>query len=234
MNSQNNNNLQFLLKALGIRVSLDNIPNDNKNAVTDFLTKELDARSIHKVQRLLRASGLSKHNTKTFAQFDWTFNQSMPKHDILAFKDSSWLSNAANLVLIGDPGIGKSHIAKALCYEAILQGYSALFISAFDLLAKIKKAPFPDNKVQYFAKAIHVLCIDELGYTAHLKNDTDLLFQIISKRTELLPTIITSNLLPKDWGSIFSGTAASAILDRLNHNGKFLTWQGKSYRQIKN
>jgi len=65
------------------------------------------------------------------------------------------------------------------------------------------------------------------------KKDTDILFQIISKRSELLPTIVTTNLPPKEWGSIFSGAAASAILDRLSYNGRFITFEGRSYRLLK-
>ena len=80
---------------------------------------------------------------------------------------------------------------------------------------------------------MRVLCIDELGYTYHKKDDTDSIFQIISKRSEILPTIVTTNLLPKEWGSIFSGAAASAILDRLSFNGRFITFEGRSYRLLK-
>jgi len=78
-----------------------------------------------------------------------------------------------------------------------------------------------------------VLCIDELGYTYHKKEDTDILFQVISKRSEMLPTIVTTNLPPKEWGAIFSGAAASAILDRLSFNGRFITFEGRSYRLLK-
>ena len=78
-----------------------------------------------------------------------------------------------------------------------------------------------------------MLCIDELGYTYHQKEDNDILFQIISKRTEVLPTVVTTNLIPKQWGSIFSGAAASAILDRLSYHGRFITFEGRSYRLLK-
>jgi DNA replication protein DnaC len=148
----------------------------------------------------------------------------------LDFKNSAWIDEHMNLVLIGDPGIGKSHLAKALCYEAILQGHSACFLTAFDLISKIKKARFPDSRINYYAKSLTVLCIDELGYVYHDKNDTDLLYHVVSLRSELSPTIVTTNLPPKDWGKILSGSAASAILDRLSFNGTFLTWDGQSYR----
>ena len=121
------------------------------------------------------------------------------------------------------------HISSALCYEAILQGHPTMFITAFDLTSKIQKALNPAARIDYYSR-IKVLCIDELGYTFHKKEDTDIIFQVISKRAELLPTLVSTNLSPKDWGSIFTGAAASAILDRLSFNGRFITFEGGSYR----
>lgn len=225
--------IAVLLKNLGCRTSPEDIPAPALDAISDFLANELLARKQHRIARLLVSSGILKQQIRTFEQFDWNFNPKTPKQEFLTFRNSPWLEKACNLVLIGDAGIGKSHLAKALCYDAILKGHSAYFISTFDLVSKIKKSPHPAHRIDYYAKAIHVLCLDELGYTFHQKEDTDLIFQIISKRTELLPTIVTSNLSPKQWGSIFSGSAASAILDRLSFNGSFLTWEGKSYRLLK-
>lgn len=129
-------------------------------------------------------------------------------------------------------GLSKSHISSAICYEAILQGYSTTFITAFDLISRIKKGLNPASKIDYYAR-VRVLCIDELGYTYHQKEDTEIIFQIIAKRSETLPTLITTNLAPKEWGAIFTGGVASAILDRLSFNGKFLIFEGRSYRLLK-
>ena len=148
-------------------------------------------------------------------------------------ESADWIGSAQNIVFIGDPGLGKTHIAKALCYDAMMKGESAYFISAFDLIGRIKKSRHPETKVNHYGSNIKVLCIDELGYTQQNKEAGDLLFQIIAKRNENLPTIITTNLAPKHWGSIFTGPAASAILDRLSHNGKFVTVEGPSYRTRK-
>ena len=169
---------------------------------------------------------------KTLDQFDWQFNAKISKEDILTFVNSPWIENAFNLVLIGDTGLGKSHIASSICYEAILRGYSTACTTAFDLVSRIHKAYNPTSRIDYYAK-VRVLCIDELGYTYHKKEDTDILFQIISKRNEILPTIVTTNLAPKEWGSTFSATAASAILDPLSFNGRFITFEGRSYRLLK-
>ncbi len=225
--------LERLLLDLGCRTSVEDIPDDVKAAVRNFLKKELKARTEHRLKRLLSRCGIKPKQMRTFDQFDWTFNPKCPKHEIVAFRQSNWIEEAANLVLIGDVGIGKTHIGKALCYDAVLKGYPTLFITVFDIVSKIKAAQSAAAKIEHYSKNIHVLCLDELGYCFHSKEDTDLLFQIISKRSECLPTIMTTNLAPKQWGTIFSGTAASAILDRLSANGKFLTWDGKTGRLLK-
>jgi DNA replication protein DnaC len=224
------NNLESLLKELGCRTPAEEIPSDRCPTILDFLQRESEYRKQHKIKRLLSQSGLKQ--VKALDQFDWLFNPKISKEEILSFVNSPWIEKAFNLVLIGDTGLGKSHISAAICYEAILRGYPTACITAFDLVSKIHKAYNPASKIDYYAK-IRVLCIDELGYTYHKKEDTDILFQIISKRNEILPTIVTTNLAPKEWGSIFSATAASAILDRLSFNGRFITFEGRSYRLLK-
>lgn len=223
-------NLDSLLAELGCRTPAKEISSDRQDIIADFLWTEMEYRRQHKIKRLLRASGIKQ--VKTLSQFDWHFNPKISKEDILSFVNSAWIDGAANLLLIGDTGLGKSHIGSALCYEAILQGHPTACLTAFDLTSKIQKALSPTSKIEYYAR-LKVLCIDELGYTYHKKEDTDILFQVISKRSEILPTLITTNLAPKEWGSIFSGAAASAILDRLSFNGRFLTFEGRSYRLSK-
>lgn len=220
-------NLEALLVELGCRTPVKEIPSDRIGIIEEFLVMEMEYRKQHRIKRLLRVSGIKQ--IKTLSQFDWHFNPKIGKEDIMSFVNSPWIDSAANLVLIGDTGLGKSHIGSALCYEAIVQGHTTAFITAFDLISKIQKSLNPISKIDYYSR-IKVLCIDELGYTFHKKEDTDILFQVISKRAEILPTVISTNLPPKDWGSIFTGAAASAILDRLSFNGRFLTFEGRSYR----
>lgn len=219
--------LKSLIEDLNLKTPLTEISQDK--SLLEFLQKEQKYRQEWRVQRLLSLSGLAPAQRRTFDEFDWSFNPKIPKEDILSFKNSTWIEEGANLLLVGDAGLGKSHIAKALCYDAILQGHLTCFISAFDLISKLKKNNMA-SRVTYYGSRVEVLAIDELGYTCHAKEDGDLLFQILSKRSERLPTLITTNLIPKQWGSLFSGSAASAILDRLSYHGRFITMEGKSYR----
>lgn len=226
----NQNDAGALLRELRLKTPVSEIPPEGREIILKFLESEREYQAQSRIRRLLGLSGIKQ--VKTFKQFDWHYNPKVAKEDILAFARSPWVENAANLVLIGDTGLGKSHIASALCYEAILAGFPTTFITAFDLISKTHKAAVPATRIDYYAR-MRVLCIDELGYTCHKKDDTDIIFQIISKRAEILPTIVTTNLPPKEWGSIFSGAAASAILDRLSYNGRFITFEGRSYRLLK-
>jgi DNA replication protein DnaC len=222
--------LPCLIAQLKLKTPCDRIPLDHAEAITAFLRQEREFQKQHRLKQLLHACGISAKQLRTFDQFDWGFNPKAPKHDILEFRNSGWIAEPANLVLIGDAGLGKSHVAKALCYDAILQGHSAYFATVFDLVSKIKRAPNPAAKIDFYGKVVKVLALDELGYAVYQKEDIDILFQIVSKRSETLPTIVTTNLAPKQWGTIFSGPAASAVLDRLSFNGRFITLEGRSYR----
>ena len=130
-------------------------------------------------------------------------------------------------------GVGKSHLADALCYKMITRyGIPATRITGFDLVEKLKKTTNKYNMINYYA-TVKVLCLDELGYVHPNSDQAGDIFQIISKRSELLPTIITTNLIPSQWGKMFEASTATAILDRLSLQGSFIACEGKSYRTKK-
>lgn len=222
--------LRDLLCGMDFKTPPENIPEDGIALIREFLKTERKLRHDFRIRRLLSGCGIRPNQIRTFENFDWLFNPKLPKQDILAFRGSHWIEEARNLVMVGDTGVGKTHWAKSLCFDAIQKGESAYFIPAYELIGRLKRAPTPETKVAFFGSSIKVLCIDELGYTQQSKDGGDLLFQIIAKRNESLPTIITTNLTPKEWGSLFAGPAATAILDRLSYNGQFLTMTGPSYR----
>ncbi len=129
-------------------------------------------------------------------------------------------------------GVDKTHIATALCHDAIMKGYQTVFISLFDFTSKLSKSRNVYSLIEHYSK-VPILCLDELGYVLPTKEQADSIFQIISKRTEVVTTIMTTNLIPSNWGKIFDSVTASAILDRLSMNGKFITFEGRSYRSKK-
>jgi DNA replication protein DnaC len=98
--------------------------------------------------------------------------------------------------------------------------------------SKLAKAKSVFSFIEYYGK-VPLLCLDELGYVFPTKEQADCIFQIISKRSEVRTTVITTNLIPSQWGKIFDSTTASAILDRLSLNGRFIIFEGRSYRSKK-
>lgn len=201
-----------------------------KTFLFTFLTEESRLREHKRIEHLMHTSGIKR--VKRLSDFDWTFNPKIPRDKILEFLHTQWLKQPSNLVLIGPAGVGKTHLATALCYEAILKGHQTVFFSLFDLTAKLAKAKNLYTLIDYYAK-IPILCLDELGYIVPTKEQADWIFQIFSKRTEVTTTLVTSNLIPSNWGKIFDTVTASAILDRLSMNGKFITFEGRSYRSKK-
>jgi len=223
-------NLSELWKTFRLLTDLESIPEDKKTFLYDFLLAENRKREIRRIEYLLKMSGIKK--PKLLSDFDWKFNPKLPRDKIMAFMQTDWLKIPANLVIIGPAGVGKTHIANAFCHDAVMKGNQTVFVSLFDLTAKLAKAKSVYSLIDYYAR-VPVLCLDELGYVIPSKEQADAIFQIVSKRTEMGTTIVTTNLVPSDWGKIFDTATASAILDRLSLNGRFITFEGRSYRSKK-
>lgn len=199
-------------------------------AMMPILEQEAAARQSKQIRYLLQRSGIKR--IKRFEDFDWTFNPKLPREAIMMFRNSPWTEEARNFLLIGPTGVGKSHLAAALCYDAIQKGVPAALLLCYDLVNKLKRARNKHTLIHYYS-TVKVLCLDELGYVFPSQDEANDIFQIISKRSELFPTIITTNLVPSQWGKIFEAPTATAILDRLSLKGTFLTLEGRSYRSRK-
>lgn len=198
--------------------------------ILPILKEESTAREIKRIRYLLQRSGIKR--IKRFEDFDWKFNPHLSRNEIMAFSESSWNTEVKNLVLIGPSGVGKSHLASAMCYKAIQKGTPTAFITCFDLVNKLKRSTNKLTMLHYYS-TIKLLCLDELGYIFPTQEQANDVFQIISKRSELASTIVTTNLIPSQWGKIFEASTATAILDRLSLNGNFITCEGRSYRSKK-
>jgi len=169
-------------------------------AVMPILKDEVSAREVKRIRYLLQRSGIKK--IKRLEDFDWKFNPKLPRTDIMELHRSSWDGEVRNAVLIGPSGVGKSHLASAVCYSAIQKGIPTAFITCFDLVNKLKRSTSKYTMSQYYSN-VKLLCLDELGYVFPSQEQANDIFQIISKRSEIASTIVTTNLsnssaLPKD------------------------------------
>lgn len=203
---------------------------DQIKTIFPILKEEALAKEIKRMRYLLQRSGIKR--IKRLEDFDWKFNPHLLRSEIISFSESCWSAEIKNLVLIGPSGVGKSHLASAICYKAIQKGIPTAFISCFDLVNKLKASTSKHAMLLYYS-TVKLLCLDELGYVFPTQEQANDIFQIISKRSELVSTIVTTNLIPSHWGKIFEASTATAILDRLNLNGSFITCEGRSYRSKK-
>jgi DNA replication protein DnaC len=202
---------------------------NQKQLLEPVLYDELQAREAKRIRYLLQRSGIKR--IKRIDDFDWAFNPKIPRDKIMPFfKSDEWLEGAQNIVFIGPAGVGKSHLADALCCHMITgHGIPTARITCYDLVERLGKSRNKYNLLNYYA-TVSILCLDELGYVFPRPEQANDIFQIISKRSEMLPTIVTTNLIPSQWGKVFEPAVATAILDRLSFKGSFIKCDGRSYR----
>lgn len=174
---------------------------------------------------------------KTLDQFNWSWPKKINQAQIKNLFRLKFIEEKSNVVFIGGVGLGKTHLASALGYQACLKGHTVLFTSAIDIINNLVSAQHAGVLKQELKKYLKpaLLVIDELGYLPIDKIGADLLFQIISQRYEQGSIIITTNRVFKQWPQIFNNdsTLTSALLDRLLHHTEAVVIEGKSYRMRK-
>jgi DNA replication protein DnaC len=200
--------------------------------LNDLLDDELAHRKEQRLKERIRQSRLSV--IKTVDSFDFNYPKQINKQLTKALFNLSFIAEKRNVIFIGPPGVGKTHLASALCYQACLNDYKCIFTTAINLINELN-ASLSDNsffKLMKRYSSVHLLVIDELGYLPVDKTGADLLFQIISNRYETGSVIVTTNRPFKEWDRIFNNdaTLASALIDRLAHHGVIIQIKGDSYR----
>lgn len=193
---------------------------------------EAKDRAARSVERRLSRSRLGRF--KPMADFDWDWPKKLDKPALERVLTMDFLDHHENVVLVANQGLGKTMIAKNLAHEAILAGRTALFITASDLLLDLGKQETGralERRIKYFCTP-HLLVIDELGYLSYDNHAADLIFQIVTRRYEKRPTVLTTNLAFSDWPTVFpNATCAIALIDRLTHHAEIITLDGESYRK---
>lgn len=170
---------------------------------------------------------------KPLETFDFAYQPSIDKRQVLTLASCHYIEHGDNVIVLGPPGVGKTHLAVSLGIKAIEAGYRVLFTSAAQLIATLTKALAEgrlDEKLKLYTTP-RLLIIDEIGYLPIERIGANLFFQLISRRYERGPMILTSNQSFGAWGEVFGDRViATAILDRLLHHAVTLNIRGNSYR----
>jgi len=196
-----------------------------------ILQDELTVRQQRLIERRTRIAGF--RDQRTLDDFDWHFNTSVKRKDIYDLATGHFIEEARDILFVGPPGVGKSHLAQAIGYQLIKAGHDVLYRSIFDLVREFLQDEALEGEDQVMRKYLKtdLLIIDDMGLKQLPKRSGEYLFEIIMRRYELKSTIMTSNRPLEEWGKLIGDVpAATAILDRFLHHAQVIAITGKSYR----
>ncbi len=204
---------------------------DYKSFLAQALQTEWQGRFQRGIEARLRLSRFPW--LKTLEQFDFDFQPSLDRRQVRELAGLSFVERAQNVVILGPPGVGKTHLAVALGVKAVEAGYSALFMTLETLMTRLVRAKH-ENRLERSLQQLtypKLLIVDEIGYLPLSREEASLFFRLVVRRYERASLVVTSNKSFLDWGEVFNDhVLATAILDRLLHHAVTLNVKGESYR----
>ncbi len=204
---------------------------DHLESLELLLQDELNVREQRMIERRTKAADF--RDQRTLDCFDFSFNPSIDRRQIYDLATGQFVERAEDVLLIGPPGVGKSHLAQAIGHELIKSGRVVLYRSIFDLLADLCDDGLNGRHERTLRRYLKcdLLIIDDLGIKQLPPKSGEYLFEIIMRRYELRSTLMTSNRPLEEWGKLIGDVpAATAILDRFLHHANLIKIKGKSYR----
>jgi DNA replication protein DnaC len=199
--------------------------------VQTLIAYEETERQRRSLERRLHTSKIGRF--KPLADFDWSWPDKIDRPLIEEVIDLEFIQETANVILAGPNGVGKTTIAQNFAHQALLRGHTVLCITASamlnDLAAQDSSTALARGLRRYTNPA--VLLVDEVGYLSYDSRAADLLFEVVSRRHERRPIILTTNKPFKEWNEVFpNSSSVSALIDRLLHHAEIINIEGESYR----
>jgi DNA replication protein DnaC len=196
----------------------------------DLLEEEVAQKEQRRIETALKISGLPF--IKSIDEFDFTFQPKLDRQKVMSLFDLTFIRQNGNIIFLGPPGVGKTHLAVSLALKACQAGISIYFTNMEDLIKKLKKdheAGRPGKGRSYYKSSLVI--VDEVGYTPINREECNLFFRFIANRYEKASTIVTSNKAFSDWTEMFHDPViVTAVLDRLLHHSAVINIRGNSYR----
>jgi DNA replication protein DnaC len=200
------------------------------NFLDELLEEEVAQKEQRRVEIAIKISGLPF--IKSIDEFDFTFQPQLDRQKVMSLFDLTFIRQKGNVIFLGPPGVGKTHLAVSLALKACQAGMNIYFTNMEDLIKKLKKdheAGRPGKGRSYYKSSLVI--VDEVGYAPISREECNLFFRFIAHRYEKASTIITSNKAFADWTELFHDPIiVTAILDRLLHHSVVINIKGNSYR----